>query len=166
MNEQKRVHPKKEIKAGGRQPVKHVATPARPHARNVWKTVSEGSVSHVHPFGPQSHWSYLVSQRELLQEEIDRGKRCLEQLRKDLAECTTVFGTWPGSSSFKTWTATSKQSKSHSSSEVEEFFGGWLNLLEQNLGSVTKEIDNMSVVSTEKRPNVDESMFALLRAAG
>ncbi len=123
-------------------------------------------MTRAHPFGPQSQWSYLVSQRELLQEEIDRGKRCLEQLRKDLLECTTVFGTWPGSSGFKTWTATSKQTKSGSSNEMEEFFGGWLQLLEQNLGSVTEQIDNMVAEAGSQRADTEESMFALLRAAG
>ena len=165
MKSQKRLHPVNEVKAGPRQGSKRAQTQPNQHARNGRKTVSEVNASKAYPFGPQSHWSYLVSQRELLQEEIDRGKRCLEQLRKDLLECTTVFGTWPGSSSFKTWTATSNQ-KIGSNTEMEEFFGGWLHLLEENLGSVTKQIDNMVVEAGPAHTDTEESMFALLRAAG
>ena len=161
----KSLHPVKEVKAGSGHGVKRAQSPPQHHARNGRKPVSVVSASKTYPFGPQSHWSYLVSQRELLQEEIDRGKRCLEQLRKDLLECTTVFGTWPGSSSFKTWTATSNQ-ETGSNTEMEEFFGGWLHLLEENLGSVTEQIDNMVVEAGPAHTDAEESMFALLRAAG
>ena len=152
-------------KAGRGHGVKRAKTPPQHHARNERNAVSVVSAIKAYPFGPQSHWSYLVNQRELLQEELDRGKRCLEQLRKDLLECTTVFGTWPGSSNFKTWTSTSSQNND-SSTEIEEFFGGWLHLLEQNLGSVTKQIDNMVAEAGPAHADAEESMFALLRAAG
>jgi hypothetical protein len=162
MKSHKRLHPVRELKAGPRQSAKRAHIQPEHHARTGHKPASEVNVSKVYPFGPQSRWSYLVSQRELLQEELDRGKRCLEHLRKDLFECTTVFGSWSGSSSLRTWTATSNQKNT----EMEEFFGGWLHLLEENLGSVTKQIDNMVVEAGPAHTDAEESMFALLRAAG
>jgi hypothetical protein len=123
-------------------------------------------MSEAPPFGPQTQWSYLVSQRELLQDEIDRGRRCLEHLRKDLRDCTTVFGSWPGSSVFKTWTATAKPGKTPAKNDMEDSLDGWLQFLEQRLGFVTEEIDALIAESATAHRDTEESMFALLRAAG
>jgi hypothetical protein len=49
---------------------------------------------------------------------------------------------------------------------MEEFFGGWLHLLEENLGSVAKQIDSISDQAEPAHTDTEESMFALLRAAG
>jgi hypothetical protein len=153
-------------------PLQAISSPeARPkkHARSVRKSASAVKVSQVPPFGPQTHWSYLVSQRELLQDEIDRGRRCLEHLRKDIRECTTVFGSWPGSSVFKTWTATTTPADSgakNQKNDMEDSLDGWLQFLEQRLGYVTEEIDALIAESRGSHQDAEESMFALLRAAG
>jgi hypothetical protein len=49
---------------------------------------------------------------------------------------------------------------------MEDSLDGWLQFLEQRLGYVTEEIDALIAESKGSPQDAEESMFALLRAAG
>ena len=93
------------------------------------------------PFGPQSPWSSLLGQREHLEHEIKRGRKYLEQLRKDLTECGAFVQAWPGDDQKggNGWMPSLAQQAS-ANDAMEQFLVGWLERLEERLHAVTKEI--------------------------
>ena len=59
-----------------------------PHAQSleaIEPMAWAGRVLQTNPFGPQSQWSSLLCERELLQDEILRGQKYLLQLHRDVA---------------------------------------------------------------------------------
>ncbi len=118
-------------------------------------------------FGPQSQWSSLLGQRELLQTEITRGKRYLDQLRKDLAACGALVQTWP----CPTGTARRngrlvRRRRAAVNDSMEQFLSGWLVQLQERLLTVTQEIEALERNNVVEPFFPEESMYALLRAAG
>ena len=118
-------------------------------------------------FGPQSKWSSLLGRREHLQHEIKRGKKYLEQHRKDLAECRAFLQAWRADEEegANRWVPNLAQQAS-ASDAMEQIILNWLGQLEENLGAVTKEIESFEAEGGVEPFDPEESMFELLRAAG
>jgi hypothetical protein len=118
-------------------------------------------------FGPQSKWSSLLGQREHLQNEIARGKRHLEQLRKELAECDALMQTWPSTDKpAGRNSGLERRQTSLVNDSIEQFLSGWLVHLEQQLAAVVAEIQAVEQQNAAEPIFPEESMFELLRAAG
>ena len=118
-------------------------------------------------FGPQSPWSSLLGQREHLQHEIKRGRKYLEQLRKDLAECGALLQTWPADEQecgFGWMPSPAQQASANDA--TEQFLLTWLERLEERLGAVIKEIEELETHCGLEPLDSEESLFELLRAAG
>jgi hypothetical protein len=118
-------------------------------------------------FGPQSPWSSLLGQRERLQHEIKRGRKYLEQLRKDLAECGALLQAWPAVEQElgNGWMPSPAQQASVNDA-TEQFLLNWLERLEERLREGTREIEDFEAHRGAEPLNPEESMFELLRAAG
>ena len=111
----------------------------------------------LRPFGPQSRWSVLLGEREFLREEIDRGRLCLERLQRDVVECRApLCSQW----------APDKPQASATDDTMVAFLSGWLLELEDRFGVVIQEIDAVTKQGGTEPKHLEESMFALLRAAG
>jgi hypothetical protein len=118
-------------------------------------------------FGPQSKWSSLLGQREHLQNEIGRGKRHLEQLRKELVECDGLVQTWPSAEKKHGRNGrTDHRYRSPVDDSIEQFLSGWLIQLEEQLAAVVGEIQALERQHAAQPVCPDESMYELLRAAG
>jgi hypothetical protein len=119
------------------------------------------------PFGPQSHWSSLLGQREYLQRELARGRRSLEQLRKDLAECGAIVEAWPTAAPARGRTTQWNRARSVVANDgMEHFLASWLEQLEKRLGAVTRDLEAFQTEQGTSPLVPEESMFELLRAAG
>jgi hypothetical protein len=118
-------------------------------------------------FGPQSPWSSLLGQREHLHHEIKRGRKYLEQLRKDLAECGALLQAWPDcDNDFENGWMPSPIQQAAANDATERFLLDWLARLEERLVAVTKEIEDFESHGGLEPIKPEESMFELLRAAG
>jgi hypothetical protein len=118
-------------------------------------------------FGPQSRWSSLLRQREHLQNEIARGKRHLDQLRKDLSECDALVQAWPSTEKASGRNGPLERRQPTAASEsIEQFLSGWLIHLDEQLDAVVAEIQAVEQETAVEPIFPEESMFALLRAAG
>ena len=127
--------------------------------RGQW---SRGSV-----FGPQSQWSWLLGQREQLQLEIDHGRRCLEQLRKEWAESNGPCEAEHARGEEGDAGDARDSGKAVEQGEgMEQFLSGWLVRLEKQLGAVTRNIEGFRVEATAEAEGPEESVLELLRAAG
>lgn len=164
MNPQPEFSSPKTKKAESSSHKVRVGSHPRPHVRSAHKAAASEARTRLYPFGPQGQWSVLLSERELLQEEIDRGRRYLEHLRKDLWESEAIFGAWAASSNAPQASAAGEKTSHKYTMEAQ--LNGWLKVLDQTLGSVTKQLNNISVKNQEAVLEAEESMFALLRAAG
>ncbi len=137
------------------------------HTRNHKRAAVAVNIFEANLFGPQSRWSSLLGQRERLQIEIKRGRRHLEQLRKDLAECGALVQAWPTSGKSFGGNGTPNRRRAIVVNEsMEEFLSGWLTQLEARLSAVTIEIEAIERDNAVEPAFPEESMFALLRAAG
>ena len=118
-------------------------------------------------FGPQSQWSSLLGQRERLLHELKRGRRYLEHLRKDLAECSALFqsGAAEGEGIGSRWVLSVAQQVSGNDA-MEQFLLQWLERVEERLGDVNERIEAVETPDGEEPLDPEESMFDLLRAAG
>ncbi len=128
-----------------------------------------GAANKISPalFGPQSQWSLLLVQREHLQNEIHRGRKCLEQLRTDLAECGALVEGWPAFERATCRPARYVGARSIGANDsMETFLTGWLDWLEDRLGAVNRGIDAFEIQTKAEPVDPEESLFALLRAAG
>jgi hypothetical protein len=133
-------------------------------ARNHNGAASAVSIFEANLFGPQSKWSSLLGQREHLQNEIARGKRHLEHLRKELAECDALVQTWPSKQR-----AAARNGRSYCSGvneSIVDFLSGWLVHLEEQLAAVVAEIQAIEQQNAAEPLCPEESMYELLRAAG
>jgi hypothetical protein len=115
-------------------------------------------------FGPQTRWSSLLGQREHLQNEIHRGAIYLARLQKDVADCTALV---------ETWTVPRKNSSRNGHTPVLTLKNSmvrslslWLDHLQEQLDAVTRELQAMEKSNGADLCPPEESMFALLRAAG
>jgi hypothetical protein len=114
----------------------------------------------VYPFGPQSKLSSLLVHREHLREEIDSQKRCVERLRKDMAECNAIAGWDPAGPPMLVGPNFSVDAT------LEQFLLPWLSRLEERFAAVSKDIEVLSMQRGLEAYRADESVFELLRAAG
>ena len=116
-------------------------------------------------FGPQSQWSSLLAQREHLVREIQRGKRYLEQLRKDVASWGMLFETSPKPAGHigEDWRVDVDFSP-FGADAMEQFLLRWLERLEERHGQVSRLID--TIPAKNRTVEVEDPMFQLLRAAG
>ena len=118
-------------------------------------------------FGPQSRWSSLLGQREHLQNEITRGRRHLEQLRKDLADCDASLRSGPPLGKPPSRNGRLENPRQFATcASIEQFLSGWLLHLEDQLAAVVAEIQAVEQQSETKPIFPEESMYELLRAAG
>jgi hypothetical protein len=135
--------------------------------RNHKETVLTVSIFEASPFGPQTRWSSLLGQREHLQNEIARGRRHLEQLRKDLAECDALVRTWPTADKAASRNGRNEHRRQSAINDsIEQFLSGWLVHLEEQLAAVVAEIQAVEQQNAAEPIFPEESMFELLRAAG
>ncbi len=136
-------------------------------ARNHKEAASAVSMFEANLFGPQSRWSSLLGQREHLQKEIHRGKKYLAQLQKDLADCDALVQAWPAPARTPVGNGRAGRARSlGATNSMVRFVSSWLDHLQERLSAVTHEIQNLE---RENGPDAffpEESMFALLRAAG
>ncbi len=135
--------------------------------RNQNEVALAANIFEANLFGPQSRWSSLLGQREHLENEIYRGRKYLSRLEKDLADCDALVQAWPAR---RPRTARngrgSRASHSMATSSMVQFLEGWLDHLQQRLTAVNREIQAMEVQNEAETILPEESMFALLRAAG
>ncbi len=114
------------------------------------------------PFGPQTVWSSLLGQRELLQTEIRRGTHLLEQWRKEQLETANAL--------LAPLAVTGADAGAHlgatslSTEQIQEFLASWVGRLEQTLVAISGRIDGEP--AHEPESHGDESLFELLRGAG
>ena len=137
------------------------------HSNNQIAAALGVSMFHATVFGPQSQWSSLLGQREHLQDEIAHGTKYLGQLRKDLTECGAPVRAWP---------RTTQPSRRHArldrtgasalSGNIEQFLSAWLEQLQERLTAVNREIAALESKNETEPVFPEESMLALLRAAG
>jgi hypothetical protein len=90
----------------------------------------------------QQQWNAWLAQRELLREEIKRGKECLEQVRQELTALHARLEDWPAyerecgkSPLFRFTQALSVNER------VQEFLPGWLERREGQLQALTREME-------------------------
>ncbi|HVM48123.1 MAG TPA: hypothetical protein VMU04_08850 [Candidatus Acidoferrum sp.] len=112
-------------------------------------------------FGPQSKWSSLLRRREHLQNEIARGRRHLEHLRKELAECDALVRAWPPALNG----SPGKRQASVAVDSMEEYLSGWLVHLEEQLDAVVSEIEAVAQENAVEPIAPEGSMCELLRTA-
>jgi hypothetical protein len=113
-----------------------------------------------YPFGPQSRLSSLLVHREHLREEIDSQRRCVERLKKDMAECNAIAKWDPVETSFLVGSNFSVDAT------LERFLLPWLGKLQERLAAVCKDIEALSMQGVVEAHRADESVFELLRAVG
>ncbi len=131
------------------------------------ETAATVSLFPTNLFGPQSHWSSLLGEREHLQSEIKRGRKYLEQLRKDLAQCSAVLHGWPNGEKESEETPPRNLSQEIAANDaMEQFLLSWLERLEERRAAVMREIEDLQMQSSAEPLNPEEAMYELLRAAG
>ena len=137
------------------------------HARNSKGAGPAVNVLDTNLFGPQSCWSVLVGQREHLQSEIDRGRNYLKQVKKDCADWEALVAEW---SSPATAGRPNGRSRSRgpgiAAANMEQLLSEWLVQLQKQLAAVNAEIARLDPETAAAVTYCEESMFALLRAAG
>jgi hypothetical protein len=142
----------------------HTKTPVRKKAVQRMDGVGIEKLSlrdaHGDPFGPQSRLSSLLVHREHLREEIDSQKRCVERLKKDMAECSAIAKWDPAETSLLIGPHFSVDAT------VDQFLLPWLEQLEERFAAVTKDIEALTVQGRLLAQRADESVFELLRGAG
>ncbi len=119
------------------------------------------------PFGPQSQWSWLLDQREHLQNEINHGRKYLEQLQKDLIDC----GALPereavGDGGLGASVRAARNGTNSLEGSMVEFLSGWLARLEERLGAVTRDIEGFPKYNNTESIGPEQSVLELLRAVG
>jgi hypothetical protein len=118
-------------------------------------------------FGPQSQWSSLLNQREHLQIEITRGRKHLERLRKDLAECGALVHSLPAREEIPQRHSQVARARSLTGMDsMEDMLSAWLHQLEQMLEAVNRDIEGFEMKNRTEPLDPEGSLFALLRAAG
>ncbi len=121
----------------------------------------------VNVFGPQTHWSSLLSQRERLEIEIHHSKKYLEQLRKDLAaDDALVEGTTASGQEAESVLVCNFHAPVAASGAMEHSLLDWLQQLEERQLAVIREIEALEAQCELEPSSPEESMFELLRAAG
>jgi hypothetical protein len=114
-------------------------------------------------FGPQTRWSSLLGQREHLENEIHRGQKYLARLQKDLADCDALVQAWPAPA--RSSARNGRGAMAAKNGMVRSLLT-WLNHLQERLGAVNREIEAQERENGAEACLPEESMFALLRAAG
>jgi hypothetical protein len=136
-------------------------------ARNPKETALTVGVFEASLFGPQTRWSSLLGQREHLQNEIARGRRHLDQLRKDLAECDVLERAFPTKDKASGRNGQAERRRQLATNDsIEQFLSGWLEHLEEQLAAVVAEIQALEPHNAAEPIFPEESMYELLRAAG
>jgi hypothetical protein len=86
-------------------------------------------------------WNALLGQEDLLREEITRGKECLAQAQKELAESRMLLEEWPayeercGRNCLPCLTDSVSGKR-----RIERFLTGWLKRRQEQLAAVDKAI--------------------------
>jgi len=90
----------------------------------------------------QERWSSCLLQRELLRDEIKRGKECLAQVREELAGLHLRLEDWPAYERECGKNPLFRLTKALSVTErVEEFLPGWLERRESKLQALIREME-------------------------
>lgn len=143
--------------------------PAQNQDRQNLETCESDSLApgsrRAYPFGPQTGLSSLLVHREHLLEEINSQKRCLERLKKDMADCNAM------ASSTCERSTTNKAARGIAPQfaidvTMEQFLLPWLTQLEKRLETVSRDIEILATQSRLETQPAEESVFELLRAAG
>ncbi len=91
----------------------------------------------------QEHWESCLVQRELLTNEIKRGKECLEQIQKELAALRLRLEEWPayericGKNPLFDYMHAIRARE-----EVVQFLPAWLNRREEQLKQLRREMES------------------------
>ena len=125
------------------------------------------SVRNACPFGPQSEWSMLVNERETLQSQIEWGRMRLDRRRKELLDWGALLqGSRGGQQRLKPRPFPGSQQCPEVHDMVEKFLLSSIQHLEARLGVVAKRIAAIAPDEEWLPASGEQSMFALLRAAG
>ncbi len=124
-------------------------------------------VGETEAFGPQGRWSILLRRREILLEEIEHVLERLAQIRRDLP-------LYRGATQFPAKHHQRLQPRllqtgataAPSCDSLDRLFCAWLVRLESELDSVTRRLQGLARHNEAVVDETEQSMFALLRAAG
>ena len=90
----------------------------------------------------QRQWDDLFAQRELLRNQIKRGKECLDQIRNELATLRAHLEEWPDYERICGKNPLTDYMQSISSKErIEQFLPGWLDRQETQLRSINSAME-------------------------
>jgi hypothetical protein len=152
--------------------VKHKRQRARQTPRTQTSEATEpmawaGRGPQTNPFGPQSQWSSLLCERELLQDEILRGQKYLTQLHRDVAAGCALLQAWADCEAELAETPEVEAATPISvGSTLEDSLRSWIGRLEERLQTVMRDIDVLPSQKLLESQDPEEFVFTLLRAAG
>jgi|SRR4051794_3533424 hypothetical protein len=90
----------------------------------------------------QERWNSWLAQRDVLREEIRRGKECLQQVRDDLAATRAGLEDWPAYERQCGKNPLFQYTESLSARErVEQFLPEWLRRREEQLQALAQEME-------------------------
>jgi hypothetical protein len=119
------------------------------------------------PFGPQSQWSSLLCERELLQDEIVRGQKYLLQLRGEGGPGSVPWQVFVGYGvELREGPPPTTPGPSSVADNLELSLRDWIQRLEERLEAVTHSIETAPGPSVLRAQRAEEPVFTLLRAAG
>lgn len=140
----------------------------RPTRQRNSKDLTELS-EQENPFGPQSHWSSLLCEREYLQDEIIRGEKYLRQLHREAGTVCALMESWTGNRIATAHASTGlalTEAVQGLEGNLERSLKDWLDRLQQRLEAVTRGIDVVPIELSTCQPASEESVFTLLRGVG
>jgi hypothetical protein len=89
----------------------------------------------------QEQWEGWMLQRELLRNDIQRGKECLQEVRRELSTLRTQLGCWPAYERICGYNPLSELLQSIRAKEcIEQFLPEWIESREQQLAALNLQM--------------------------
>jgi hypothetical protein len=92
--------------------------------------------------GVQERWETWLLDRELLRNDIQRGKECLQEIRRDLVALKNQLADWPAYERICGYNPLSQLLQSIVAKEcIEQFLPGWLQGREKELAALAVKME-------------------------